>query len=57
VPDWVLANVPATRANGADSFSAVALLSATTPVQFAATGLSNSSAFFVLMQAKAVTFQ
>jgi len=56
VPDWVLANLPTTRANGADSLSAVALLSATTPVQFA-TGLTNSAAFFVLMQAKAVTFQ
>jgi uncharacterized protein (TIGR03437 family) len=57
VPGWVLANVPVTRANSGDSISAVALLSATTPVQITASGLNDSAAFFLLMTAKAVTFQ
>lgn len=57
VPGWVLANVPATRPNASDSFSAVSLLSATAPAQFTATGLNNGAAFFLLMQVKAVSFQ
>lgn len=57
VPAYVLANVPPTRANDNESRSVVALLSATAPVKFTATGLDNSAAFFMLMSAKAVTFQ
>ena len=57
VPNWVLTNFPATRSNSRLANSFLGIATATAPVTFQATGLSNTAASYVLLQGRNVIFK
>jgi hypothetical protein len=57
VPSWILTNMGTTRTNALQSRSLIGIASATAPATFQATGLNNTVATYVLLQATNVTFQ
>ena len=57
VPNWILTNFPATRSNPRLSISFLGIAAATAPINFQATGLTNTAASSVLLQGINVTFK